>query len=143
VGVPADATELALRALRHRSRSRSDVDRRLTRAGVSPDEREATLERLTEAGLLSDDRYAEERAQTLAQRGASDALIRRDLRRQGIERASVEEAVTKLEPEDERAVRVFERRGRGATALRYLARRGFAAETVERLAVLDPPDALE
>jgi regulatory protein len=141
--VPLDATELALRALRHRNRSRSDVERRLDRAGVSPDEREATLDRLTEAGLLSDERFAEERAQTLARRGASDALIRGDLRRDGVDHSAVEHAIAQLESEDERAGRVFDRRGGGPAALRYLASRGFAAETLERLAGLAAPDALE
>jgi regulatory protein len=133
----ADATELALRALRHRSRSRSDVDQRLVSAGVAPDERQAALDRLTEAGLLSDDRFAEERARVLADRGASDALIRRDLRREGVDHAAAEHAIAQLASEDERAARVFERRGGGARALRYLAGRGFAAETLERLAAGD------
>ena len=137
---PGDATELALRALRHRNRSRHDLEQRLDRAGVTPDERSATLDRLTEAGLLSDDRFAEDRAHTLAGRGASDALIRHDLRRQGVEHATVEHAVGQLEPEDERAARIFLRRGGGPKALRYLAGRGFAAETLERLTA---PDALE
>jgi regulatory protein len=135
---PLDATELALRALRHRNRSRSDLRRRLDSAGVEPDEREATLDRLTETGLLSDERYAEERARALAGRGASDALIRADLRRQGVEHTAVEHAIAQLEAEDERAARVFERRGGDAKALRYLAGRGFSGETIERLAVADP-----
>jgi regulatory protein len=135
---PVDATELALRALRHRSRSRSDIERRLDRAGVPPEEREATVDRLTESGLLSDERFAEARAEALAGRGASDALIRRDLRRQGIDRTAVDHALAQLAPEDERAAQVFERRGGGPRALRYLAGRGFPAETLERLGDADP-----
>ena len=131
---PADATELALRALRHRNRSRSDLRGRLDRAGVQPDEREAALDRLTEAGLLSDDRFAEERAQALAGRGASDALIRADLRRQGVDHTAAEHAIAQLRSEDDRAALVYERRGGGTRALRYLAGRGFSAETIERLA---------
>jgi regulatory protein len=134
---PGDATELALRALRHRGRSRHELEQRLDRAGVTPDERSAVLDRLTEVGLLSDDRFAEERASTLAQRGASDALIRRDLRRQGVEHAAVEHAIGQLAAEDERAARVFRTRGGGPKALRYLAGRGFASETLERLADAD------
>jgi regulatory protein len=132
-----DATELALRALRHRNRSRHDLEQRLEGAGVTPDDRSAALDRLSEAGLLSDDRFAEERAQVLANRGASDALIRHDLRRQGVEHTAVEHAIAQLEPEDDRAARMFRRRGGGAKALRYLAGRGFAAETLERLAAAD------
>ena len=132
-----DAAELALRALRHRDRSRRDLDRRLDQAGVSPDERAAALDRLAAAGLLSDDRFAEDRARSLAGRGAGDALIRRELRREGIDHAAVEHAIAQLEAEDARAARVFDRRGGGAKALRYLAGRGFAAETLERLSGTD------
>jgi regulatory protein len=135
--VAADATELALRALRHRNRSRNEIAQRLQRAGVAPDEREAALDRLTEAGLLSDERFAEERAGTLASRGASDAQVRHELRRQGVDHASVEHAVGQLEAEDERAARIFERRGGGAKALRYLAGRGFAADSLDRLDALE------
>ena len=129
-----DATELALRALRHRNRSRLELSQRLQRAGISPDEREAVERRLAEAGLVSDDRYAEERARSLAQRGMGDRLIRQDLRRQGVEHESVERAMAQLEPEDERALRIFERRGGEGRALRYLAGKGFSPETLERLA---------
>lgn len=135
-----DPAELALRALRHRDRSRHQLEQRLEQAGVSPDERVAALDRLTEAGLLSDDRFAEERARSLAERGASDVLIRRDLRRDGVAHEAVEHAIAQLDSEGERAARLFERRGGGTRALRYLAGRGFTAETLERLA---DADALE
>jgi regulatory protein len=130
---PADATELALRSLRHRNRSRHELSQRLQQAGIEPDEREATLDRLTEAGLVSDERFAEDRARTLAQRGAGDRLIRQDLRRQGIDHESVERAIALLETEDERANRIFERRGADAKAIRYLAGKGFGREILERL----------
>jgi regulatory protein len=140
---PPDATELALRALRHRNRSRHDVEQRLERAGVTPDERAAALDRLAETGLLSDDRFAEDRARTLASRGAGDAFIRHELRRHGIEHAAVEHAIAELEPEEARAARAFEQRGRGPKALRYLAGRGYAAETLEHLSGTQAPDAVE
>lgn len=132
-----DAAELALRALRHRDRSRHELDQRLARAGVTSDERATALDRLTEAGLLSDDRFAEARARTLAGRGASDAMIRRELRREGVDHTAVEHAIELLDSEDERAARVFERRGGGPRALRYLAGKGFAAETLDRLSAAD------
>jgi regulatory protein len=134
---PADATELALRSLRHRNRSRHELSQRLQRAGIEPDEREAALDRLTEAGLVSDERFAEDRARTLAQRGAGDRLIREDLRRQGIDHEAVEGAIALLEGEDERANRIFERRGSDAKAIRYLAGKGFGREILERLAPED------
>jgi regulatory protein len=129
----SEATELALRALRHRDRSRRDLDRRLERAGIPAGERENALDALAEAGVLSDARFAETRARALAERGAGDELIRSDLARDGIEEWVVASVLDELPPEAERAERVLAKRGRGAKALRYLAAKGFSAETVERL----------
>jgi regulatory protein len=129
----SEATELALRALRHRDRSRRDLDRRLERAGIPAGERENALDALAEAGVLSDARFAETRARALAERGAGDELIRSDLARHGIEEWVVASILDELPPEAERAERVLAKRGRGAKALRYLAAKGFSAETVERL----------
>jgi regulatory protein len=129
----SEATELALRALRHRDRSRRDLDRRLERAGIPAGERQDALDGLAEAGVLSDARFAETRARALAERGAGDELIRNDLARDGIEEGVVASVLDELPPEAERAERVLAKRGRGAKALRYLAAKGFSAETVERL----------
>lgn len=133
-----EATELALRALRHRDRSRHDLDERLARAGISSADREQALDGLAEAGLLSDERFAEARARTLADRAGSDELIRGDLRQHGIEDHVVEGVLAQLPPEAERAERVFAKRGGGAKVLRYLAGKGFRSESLERLDVSDP-----
>ena len=132
-----DATDVALRALRHRDLSRRGLDERLARAGVEEDERRETIERLAETGLVSDERYARERARVLAKRGAGDDAIRVDLRRHGVERDLADSAVEELEPERERASRVFARRGGGERALRYLARNGFGREALEGLTESD------
>jgi regulatory protein len=128
-----EAAELALRALRHRDRSRRDLDRRLAQAGVSAAERERALDDLAEAGLLSDARFAEARARALAGRSVGDAMIRRDLAAHGIEEGVVTDVLAELPPEAERAERAFAKRGGGAKALRYLAGKGFSAESIERL----------
>jgi regulatory protein len=128
-----DAAELALRALRHRDRSRRDVDERLERAGISEDERARTLDALVAEGLLSDERFAEERARVLAGRGASDEQIRVELRRHGIDDEAVASALAELDAEPERAARIFDRRGGGTKALRYLAGKGFGLESLEQL----------
>ncbi|HET8652752.1 MAG TPA: RecX family transcriptional regulator [Gaiellaceae bacterium] len=132
-----EARELALRALSHRDRSRRELERRLERAGVPADERTATLDALADTGLLSDERFAEARARGLAAKNAGDALIRNDLRRHGIEPDAIAELLEALEPESERAARIFRRRGGGDRALRYLAGKGFRRESLEPL-VDDP-----
>jgi regulatory protein len=133
-----EATELALRALRHRDRSRHDLDERLAQAGISSADREQALDGLAEAGLLSDERFAEARASALAERAGSDELIRRDLRQHGIADDIVEGILGQLPPEAERAERVFARRGGDAKALRYLAGKGFRTESLEPLSASDP-----
>ena len=125
--------ELALRALSHRDRSRRELDRRLEQAGISVEERNATLDALAETGLLSDERFAEARARGLAAKNGGDLLIRNDLRRHGIDADLVGEILEGLEPERERAARIFCRRGGGERALRYLAGKGFARDSLESL----------
>jgi regulatory protein len=129
----SEATELALRALRHRDRSRHDLDRRLQRAGIPAGEREQALDGLADAGLLSDARFAEARARALAERSAGDELIRRDLAGHGVDEEVVASVLAELPPEAERAERAFARRGGDARALRYLAGKGFSAESLERV----------
>jgi regulatory protein len=129
----SEATELALRALRHRERSREDLVRRLDRAGIAVEERERALDALAEAGLLSDERFAETRARALAERSAGDELIRGDLAGHGIDEAAAEAAIAALAAEAERAARVYARRGGGPKALRYLAAKGFSGGTLETL----------
>jgi regulatory protein len=130
----SEARELALRALNHRDRSRRELEQRLGRAGIPTDERDAALDELADAGLLSDARFAEARARGLAAKNGSDSLIRNDLRRHGIDREAIAEIVEGLERESERAARIFERRGGGDRALRYLAAKGFSRESLECLA---------
>jgi SOS response regulatory protein OraA/RecX len=129
-----EATELALRALRHRDRSRQDLDQRLAREGVPVEERERALDELAATGALSDDRFAEERARSLTARNASDTLIRSDLRRHGISDDVVARVLEQVEPEGKRAERIFHRRGAGDRALRYLAGKGFGRDSLEALA---------
>ncbi len=121
---------MALRALRHRDLSAAELERRLTTKGFPEDDRNETLENLRRTGLLDDRRYAEGRAETLAGRGAGDALIRHDLGRAGIDRELVDEALRLLEPEAERARRIVERRGGGPKTARFLGGKGFSDETV-------------
>ena len=127
------ARELALRALSHRDRSRRELELRLERAGVPSEERDEALDELVVAGLLSDARFAEARARGLAAKNGSDSLIRNDLRRHGIDREEIAEILDGLEDEAERAARIFERRGGGERAVRYLAAKGFSRESLDRL----------
>lgn len=129
----SEARELALRALSHRDRSRRELELRLGRAGIPAEECGEVLDEFAAAGLLSDARFAEARARGLAAKNGSDSLIRNDLRRHGIDREEIAEILEGLEGEAERAARIFERRGGGDRALRYLAAKGFSRESLEPL----------
>jgi regulatory protein len=126
----AEARELALRALNHRDRSRRELEQRLQRAGISVDERTKALDELADRGLLSDARFAEARTRGLAAKNGGDSLIRNDLRRHGIDAELIAEILARIAPEPERAARIYQRRGGGERALRYLAAKGFSRESL-------------
>jgi regulatory protein len=129
-----EALSAATRALARRDYSERGLRERLIRAGIEPTELEETLEDLKQVGLLDDERFAGRRARALAERGKGDALIRLDLRRQGIESDLIGPAVESLEPEQERAARIVVRRGAGPKTARLLAARGFEREVVAQAA---------
>ena len=126
-----DPLELATRALRHRDRSRSELDRRLAEGGIAEEERSRTLDTLERVGYLDDRRFAEGRAQTLAGRGYGDDAIRSDLDRQGLGPDVAEDALAGLEPERDRAHALVRRLGGRWNLAAQLLRRGFGEDTVE------------
>jgi SOS response regulatory protein OraA/RecX len=73
----------------------------------------------------------------LAERGKGDAAIRFDLERSGVSGAAVEEALTQLEPERERAERLVGRRGATPETARLLAGRGFDEDVVTAVVARD------
>ena len=134
---PARALEVATRALAKRDFSELGLRERLRRTGVSQGDEDETLRALQRAGLVDDSRFAQSRAQALAERGKGDAAIRFDLCRQGVAEAEIDTAVASLEPERDRAERVIARRGAGVVTARLLARRGFDEDTVEAAVARD------
>lgn len=128
---PRDPLELAARALRERDRTKHELDERLARAGVEADARAAALEQLAGYGYVDDLRVATRRAETLAGRGHGDAAIRADLEARGTAADAVEQALTALPRESERARALAERDGRTPKTARRLAAKGFSAEAVE------------
>lgn len=127
----SEALGVAVRALRRRDYSAGALDARLERAGVAEPDRRGALGTLERAGLVDDERFAAERATTLAGRGYGDDAIRWDLERQGVPAEPLERALAALEPEPDRAAAIVAQRGRGPAMAAYLARRGFGEEAVE------------
>jgi SOS response regulatory protein OraA/RecX len=126
-----DPLEIAAAALRHRDRSRREVEERLARAGVDADERDDALETLERLGYLDDTRFAAGRAEALAARGFGDEAIRHDLAEHGVAAEAVEAALGALAPESARAQELVERLGATAKTAAALTRKGFAPESLE------------
>jgi SOS response regulatory protein OraA/RecX len=133
-----DPLDVAVRALRHRDRASADVDARLEQAGVGEEQRRATLESLQRLGYVDDARFAETRARALAGREQGDEAIRFDLERQGVGADEIEEALSSLTPERERAEAVVTARGGGAATARYLARKGFGEDAIAVAVAREP-----
>jgi SOS response regulatory protein OraA/RecX len=123
----------AVRTLRHRDVSRGRLEERLARRGAGRAARADALATLERAGLVDDARVAASRARSLAERGYGDAAIRLALESEQLAPELVKEALAALEPERER-VKTLLRDPVDDKALRRLAARGFAAETLEDVA---------
>jgi regulatory protein len=127
----SDPIEIAARALRHRDRSRRQVEERLERAGVEEERRADALETLERVGYVDDGRFAAARAATLAARGYGDEAIRQLLQGEGVAPMLADGAVAALEPERERAARLVERLGASPRTAAQLQRKGFGEDAVE------------
>jgi regulatory protein len=132
-----EALAVATRALARREHSRRSLGERLQRAGIGETEAGEVLAELERLGLLNDGRFALERARVLAERGKGDAAIRFDLERSGVSASAVEEALTRLDPERERAERLVGRRGATPATARLLAGRGFDEDVVAAVVARD------
>lgn len=126
-----DPVEIAARALRHRDRSRREVEERLTKAGVDAGRRAEALDTLERVGYVDDERLARARAGALASRGYGDEWIRHDLARHGVDGEAADAAITALEPERERAAAAIARLGPGPKTAAHLGRKGFGDDAVE------------
>jgi regulatory protein len=140
VAADQDPVEIAARALRHRDRSRREIDDRLARAGVDDEARADALETLERVGYVDDARFAAARAAALAARGYGDDWIRHDLSEHGVAPKTAADAVAALAPEAERAAALAARLGRSAKTAARLARKGFSAEALERALGSDVAD---
>ncbi len=125
-----DAYECALRALHHRDRTASEIDEHLRGHGFSDGDREAALGTLRRTGLVDDERFAQARAASLAERGAGDALIRVRLAEAGVAEELIEDAIEALDDGAARARRLVERRGASPKTARYLHRQGFPDDVI-------------
>jgi regulatory protein len=147
---PESAGELKARALRllaRREHTRAELARKLAPHAASGETVEALLDGLVAQRLLSEARYAEERARVLARKFGA-ARIRHDLKSKGV----ASEIAERVSAGDElgRAIAIVRRRypapadswSERARRARFLERRGFSHATIRAAlgAAADDPD---
>ncbi|QRK08365.1 regulatory protein RecX [Archangium violaceum] len=150
------ATDVCLRLLSARARSRHELLMALERKGFSEPVCEKALAQVEGWGYLDDERFARERAAVLLQRGRyGPRAVQQRLEAHGLSREAAREAVAtasgEVEFDAEAAARqVLERRGllgrklepkEAARAGRLLASRGFSSDVIQRVlgdATLEP-----
>jgi SOS response regulatory protein OraA/RecX len=127
----AEALNKATRMLARRPLPRALLEERLEKKGVAPVALEEAVEALEQAHYLNDRSYALDRAQSLVERGYGNAAVRYILEQEKVGSGLIEDAISSLEPELERARAIARAVSDRKKLLGRLARRGFSAETLE------------
>lgn len=142
IDLPDTPAELKARALRHlvrREHSRAELARKLAPHAESREALEALLDLLLSRKQQSDQRYAEERARSLAGKYGA-ARIRHDLKSKGVA-VEIVAAVSSSDGDLERAGAILARKYRApattreerARRARFLQGRGFSGDVIRRL----------
>ncbi len=133
--------ERALRLLSVRSRSKHELRQRLLRADFASEEVEAALADLEAVGLVDDEAFARELAESQRRKGMGRRAGMAALRVKGVDRELAERIAEDVNPEDEaeRAVEVAAKRlprlqglepaARRRRLLDYVLRRGYDYQT--------------
>jgi regulatory protein len=131
----------ALRLLSGREHSRVELERKLARFEEEPGALKRSLDELQAKGFISEQRVIES---VLHRRAAKlgTARVKQELQGKGLDPQAVAQAMVQLQStEHERALTVWEKKFGTAPAtpleaarqIRFLASRGFGAETIRRL----------
>jgi len=133
--------ERALAMLARREHTRAEMTRKLSPHSESPEQIEQLLDALVTRGWLSETRFAESRAHTLA-RKFGNRKIEYDLTSRGVSAEVVEQTVERMRAQELENCRTAWLRKFGALPqdaaergrqMRFLAGRGFSAETVRQV----------
>lgn len=138
---PRELKARALRLLMRRDHGRAELVKKLAQHAESNEAVEQLLDELVRRKLLSEDRMAESRANTLSRKfGVS--RIRHDLRAKGIADETIERVAAEAQAtEVERAREIWKRKFREPAAsradrakqMRFLAARGFSHDTIRKV----------
>ncbi|WP_309122957.1 RecX family transcriptional regulator [Paenibacillus sp.] len=155
-----DAYVKAVRWLGNRPRTEKEIRTYLVRKEYEPSAIDDCVRRLTEQRYVDDERFSRSLAEERLQRqGKGKQWIKQELLQKGVAKATVQEAVGDIDPEEEKASATTVARKRWRTLsgqedrvaakrklYAYLARRGFSAAAVReavREATADEPTGAE
>lgn len=139
---PVSIRRAAMNLLARREHGHVELVRKLLLRGADADMIEVELQRLTEDGLLSEQRYLESYIRSRANAGRGPMRIREELTQRGLQRGDVEQALNAADIDwDENMRELWQRRFAGqvvdlkdkAKQSRFLAQRGYEADAVRRL----------
>lgn len=128
--------------LARREHGRVELTRKLRQRGACPDMIDAALDRLTEEGLLSEQRYLESFINYRARSGYGPVRIREELSQRGLQRRDIEQALRECGFDWQRQLQEVWQRKYGclptapkerAQQTRFLCYRGYSMEMVGRL----------
>lgn len=98
------ARAIALRLLERQPRTRVELERAMSRRDVPPDVAAAVLDRFTDVGLVDDEAFATAWVESRHRgRGLAKRALAAELRRRGVDEATLKVAVDEVSDEDEEA----------------------------------------
>lgn len=139
---PVSIRRAAMSLLARREHGHVELARKLKLRGADAHMIEVELQRLTEDGLLSEERYLESYVRSRANEGRGPMRIREELTQRGLARADVDQALSEAQVDwDERMRELWQRRFDGqivdikdkAKQSRFLAQRGYALDAIRSL----------
>ena len=141
-----DETENVRPAVKSRTYTKSEMERRLAREGFSEEAVDTTVEELINSGHIRDQKYAENWVvRRLKSNPRGKTLLKQELLDRGVDREIAEQVVAQVETEDEaslalqlarKRVRQYQRLPIHVAKRRlhgFLARRGFGSEIVRHV----------
>lgn len=139
---PVSIRRAAMNLLARREHGYVELSRKLRQRGAAAEMIDVELQRLTDDGLLSEERYVQSYIRSRANAGRGPMRIREELTQRGLARELVECALAAAEIDWQAQMEdLWQRRFSGqvvdlkdkAKQSRFLAQRGYAVEDIRRL----------
>lgn len=139
---PVSIRRSAMNLLARREHGHVELARKLRLRGADAAMIEVELQRLTEDGLLSEERYLESYIRSRANAGRGPMRIREELAQRGLSRELIEQALDEADIDWQAQMHdLWQRRFSGQCADlkekakqgRFLAQRGYAMDAIRRL----------